>query len=66
MDMRIALSDGRHPIWVIVRPVVLMAALAVFLNFTASHFDAGEVKSIAGVGVSSVILDLIKRSFTTI
>ena len=65
MSLSIALSDGRHPIWLIIRPVVLMTALGVFLHFTASQFDLGEVKAIAGVGISTVILDLVKRSFTT-
>ena len=65
MSLSIALSDGRHPIWLIIRPVVLMAALGVFLHLTASRFDAGEMKSIAGLGLSTVILDLVKRSFTT-
>ena len=64
MDLRIAFSDGRHPIWVIMRPVVLMGACAVFLHFTASNFDVGEAKSIAGVGVVSILLDLVKRSLT--
>jgi hypothetical protein len=41
-----------------------MGACAVFLHFTASNFDVGEAKSIAGVGVVSLLLDLVKRSLT--
>jgi len=61
----LALSDGRHPIWLILRPCALMIALGVFLSLTASHFDGGEVKAIGGLGLSSVIFDIFKRGVST-
>jgi hypothetical protein len=57
------LSDGRHPIWSILRMAVLMGGACLILSITASHFDAGELKAAGGVGAASLTFDLLKRAF---
>jgi len=56
------LSDGRHPIWSILRMAVLMGGACLILSITASHFDAGELKAAGGVGAASLAFDLLKRA----
>lgn len=57
--------DAKHPIWPIIRSVVLFAGAALLLNVTASSFDAGELKAAGGVGAASLAFDIIKRAFAT-
>jgi hypothetical protein len=38
-----------------------MAGACAMLSITASHFDAGELKAVGGVGMASLTFDIIKR-----
>lgn len=40
------MPEGTHPIWSIIRLVVLMAALTGVLYITATKFDQTEIKTI--------------------
>lgn len=57
------LPDAKHPIWSIIRSVVLFGGAALILQMTATSFDAGELKAAGGVGAASLAFDLIKRAF---
>lgn len=57
------ISNGNHPIWKIMRLVVMMVALTAILYMNASEFDQTEIKTIIfaflaggmGVGIESVV-----------
>jgi hypothetical protein len=57
-----AWHDKDHPVWnlatialtTVVKPVILTAALAAFLYFTAESFDETEGKTLAGFLAASV------------
>lgn len=51
----------QHPIWSIIRTVVVMAGACAMLSITATSFDSGELKAVGGVGIASVAFDLVKR-----
>jgi hypothetical protein len=53
--------DGRHPVWSILRSVVLMTGAIVILDHTAAHFDRGEVAAAGGVAVPSIAYDIVKK-----
>lgn len=53
--------DGRHPVWSLLRSVVLMTGAVIILERTASHFDSGEVAAAGGVAVTSIAYDIVKK-----
>ena len=42
-----------------IRVVIQIAALLTLLHFNATHFDSGEVKTLAGASLVSVVLEAI-------
>lgn len=54
-------SDPKHPIWSLLRSVVIMGGACLMLSITASHFDSGELKAVGGVGLASVAFDIVKK-----
>jgi hypothetical protein len=59
------LPDAKHPIWSIIRTVVVMGGACLMLQITATSFDAGEMKAVGGVGAASLAFDIIKRAIAT-
>lgn len=57
-----ALPEGSHPIWSIIRLIVLMGALTLVLWITATKFDQTEIKTIvytflaAGAGEGAITM----------
>lgn len=43
------MKDPSHPIWSLLRLVILMVALTLLLWFNASDFDSTEIRTIAGM-----------------
>ena len=52
-----------HPIWNIVRLIVMMTALTMILWLTASKFDSTEVKTIIGMFVASSGVEFFTKLF---
>jgi hypothetical protein len=59
------MPDARHPIWPIIRTVVVMTGACVMLSITATSFDSGELKAVGGVGAASLVFDIIKRALSS-
>ena len=58
-------SDGKHPLWSVVRMGVVFTAGLVALHITASHFDLGEIKAAGAVALITVVFDVAKRFSTS-
>lgn len=43
----------------VLRATIQTVALAALLHFNATHFDSGEIKSIAGASLVTVILEAV-------
>jgi hypothetical protein len=56
------LPDAKHPIWPLLRTVVVMSGACFMLTITATSFDSGELKAVGGVGAASLAFDIIKRA----
>ena len=61
--MRLVTLHDRHPIWAIIRMAVLFSGAIGVLNVTATSFDKGELAAAGGVGLLSVVFDVLKRQF---
>ena len=59
------LPDAKHPIWPLLRTVVVMGGACVMLTITATSFDSGELKAVGGVGAASLAFDIIKRALAS-
>ena len=52
------MSDASHPIWKLLRLVVLSILVYGCLKMTAEHFDATEWKSMVGIVVGMAVREL--------
>lgn len=50
-----------HPVWSMLRVIVLTACACVTLVVTASHFDTTELTALAGIGGSAAVIEFVKR-----
>lgn len=57
------MNDKNHPIWPLLRLVVMMASLTALLWLNASHFDATEVKTIIGMLIANVAAEGVPGLF---
>lgn len=48
------MNDPKHPIWAIIRTVILLLALIVVLWVNASNFDDTELKTIVAMFLAAI------------
>ena len=58
------MGNASHPIWSLIRLLILMATLSFVLWLNASHFDETELKSIIWVFMAAVGVEGGVQSFT--
>jgi len=57
--------NGKHPMWSIVRMVIVFCGAALLLQMTATNFDSGELRAAGGTAIVSVVFDYVKRLLVT-
>lgn len=58
------MHDANHPVWAILRTVVLLAALVIVLWLNATDFDATEIKTIVAMFLTAIGAETATKYFS--
>lgn len=57
------MKNPNHPIWSLIRLLILMIAMCVILYINATHFDITEIRSIIGIFIAAASAEGISQFF---